>query len=143
MTQMRLLQLLMGLDGWPQDHDVRIHGGRARGPLLVRARATTQKHVIDIVFDAETGRYLCTNCQSDGIDLPPPLDEAFADGLGNAVTRGLTLAAATALFQGACAMVSLWPHWPAMPAPDLPGASALEDEAGVVVPGAVRRRKAA
>lgn len=141
--RLRWLQWLMGLDGWPQDHGIRIQDGGVREPLLVRARATTQKHVIDVVFDAETGRYLCTNCQSIGIDLPAPLDDAFEAGLGLALTRGLTLAAATALFQCAAAMSGVWPDGLLEPTPDLPGASPREDEAGVVVPGAVRRKRTA
>ncbi|RZI57889.1 MAG: hypothetical protein EOP37_18235 [Rubrivivax sp.] len=103
-----LIELLMGLGDWPQDHGILVRSTRHHAPLAY-ARIATSRHVVEILFDPETGRYVCTNCQSTGFDLPASVETASEGSFVGAVIRGLTAAAATTLLQGASAVLALWP----------------------------------
>ncbi|OWQ45813.1 hypothetical protein CDL60_18315 [Roseateles noduli] len=105
-----LIRLLMGLDDWPEDHGILVHSRRHRAPLAY-ARVATSRHVVEILFDPETGRYDCMNCQSIGVDLPAAIATEPEGRFIGAVIRGLTAAAAAALLQGAMAVLERWADW--------------------------------
>lgn len=142
-----LIRLLMGLGGWPDDHGIRVCSPGRRAPL-VHARVATSRRVVEILFDPSTGRYECINCQAPDFDLPPAIPKDAQGGFVVAVIRGLTAAAATALLEGATALLSPWPQWAAVADADDdtdPG-DATPDEEGVcrrARRGAVRRKPAA
>ena len=104
-----LIDLLMDLSEWPKDHGIRVRRA-GRQTSLTACRVATSRHVIEILFDPSTGRYECTNCQSAGVDLPPSVQGESDGGFVRAGVRGLTAAAATALLQGALALLEIWPH---------------------------------
>lgn len=105
-----LIRLLMGLDDWPEDHGILVRSKRHRLPLAY-ARVATSRHVVEILFDPETGRYDCMNCQSTGFDLPPEINSDAGRSFVGAVIRGLTAAAAAALLHGAMALLGRWADW--------------------------------
>ena len=136
-----LIDLLMDLGDWPADHGIRVRSAGRRAPLTY-GRVATSRHVIEILFDPSTGRYECTNCQSAEFDLSTPIQGGSDGGFVRAVVRGLTAAAATALLQGALALLESWPH--GAPSADATGL-ALADDGIAASPAAVHavRRKPA
>ncbi len=133
-----LIRLLMGLDDWPEDHGILVRSTRHPAPLAY-ARLATSRHVIEILFDPETGRYDCMNCQSTGFDLPTTIEAESEGRFIGAVVRGLTATAAAALLQGAMALLEGWSDC----APTVDVAVLAQDDDGPPVgSGAVRRKPA-
>jgi hypothetical protein len=133
-----LIRLLMGLDDWPDGHEIRVSGHRRRAPL-VHGRVATSKHVIDILFDPSTGRYECTNCQSTAFDLPWVQADAEG-GFIAAVMRGLTATAAMALLEGARLPLAIWGDWTCTI--DAAANVVVGEDESAILPGAVRRKPA-